>query len=105
MINKKDNMGKRVFIRGAFLCTALMVLLGATYARRQEPAKEQEATSAEVPVKSLELTRAVRPWEFLPAVGMRAGLLGNEAGRMEAWVYPLKILRDFHLEFHVDGRT
>lgn len=105
VINKKDNMGKRVFIRGAFLCTALMVLLGATYARRQEPAKEQEATSAEVPVKSLELTRAVRPWEFLPAVGMRAGLLGNEAGRMEAWVYPLKILRDFHLEFHVDGRT
>jgi glycogen debranching enzyme len=24
---------------------------------------------------------------------------------MEAWVYPLKILRDFHLRFHVDGRT
>ncbi|MGC1620622.1 MAG: hypothetical protein WA765_19190 [Candidatus Acidiferrum sp.] len=36
---------------------------------------------------------------------MRAGLLGNEAGRMEAWVYPLKILRDFHLKFHVDGRS
>ncbi len=32
-------------------------------------------------------------------------MLGNEAGRMEAWVYPLKILRDFHLRFHVDGRT
>jgi glycogen debranching enzyme len=54
---------------------------------------------------SLELTRPVRPWEFLSAVGTRAGLLGNEAGRMEAWVYPLKILRDFHLNFHVDGRT
>ncbi len=24
---------------------------------------------------------------------------------MEAWVYPLKIFRDFHLKFHVDGRT
>ncbi len=24
---------------------------------------------------------------------------------MEAWVYPLKIFRDFHLNFHVDGRT
>ena len=54
---------------------------------------------------SLELSRAVRPWEFLSAVGQRAGLLGNEAGRMEAWVYPLKILRDFHLKFHVDGRA
>ena len=27
-----------------------------------------------------ELTRAVRPWEFLPAMGTRAGLLGNECG-------------------------
>ncbi|MGC2170465.1 MAG: amylo-alpha-1,6-glucosidase [Candidatus Sulfotelmatobacter sp.] len=24
---------------------------------------------------------------------------------MEAWVYPLKILRDFHLRFHIDGAT
>ena len=54
---------------------------------------------------SLELSRPVRPWEFLSALGMRAGLLGNEAGRMEAWVYPLKIFRDFHLKFHVEGRA
>jgi glycogen debranching enzyme len=31
-------------------------------------------------------------------------LFGNEAGRFEAWVYPLKILRDFHLRFHVGDR-
>jgi glycogen debranching enzyme len=55
--------------------------------------------------KTLELSRAVRPWEFLPITGMRAGLLGNESGQMEAWVYPLKILREFHLEFHTEGRN
>jgi glycogen debranching enzyme len=38
-------------------------------------------------------------------VGTRAGLLGNERGTLEAWVYPLKILRDFHLRFHVAGAT
>src|SRR5207253_7323592 len=54
---------------------------------------------------SLELSRPVRSWEFLPAVGTRAGLFGNEAGRLEAWVYPLKIFRDFHLLFHTDGRV
>jgi glycogen debranching enzyme len=43
--------------------------------------------------------------EFLPVTGMRAGLLGNESGRMEAWVYPLKILREFHLKFHTEGRV
>src|SRR5713226_6689735 len=55
--------------------------------------------------RDLELSRAVRPWEFLPVTGTRAGLLGNESGRMEAWVYPLKILREFHLKFHTEGRV
>jgi glycogen debranching enzyme len=53
----------------------------------------------------LSLSRPVRPWEFLSTVGTRAGMFGNEVGNFEAWVYPLKILRDFHLVFHVDGRA
>jgi len=56
------------------------------------------------PERALELARAARPWEFLSATGQRAALFGNEAGQMEAWVYPLKLLRDFHLVFHVDGK-
>jgi len=61
--------------------------------------------SVPAPPSSPELSRAVRTWEFLPVVGTRAGLFGNEAGRFEAWVYPLKIFRDFHLTFHVDDRA
>lgn len=53
----------------------------------------------------LELSRTVRAWEFLPVTGTRAALLGNEAGHMEAWVYPLKIFREFHLKFHTEGRV
>jgi glycogen debranching enzyme len=53
----------------------------------------------------MELSRTVRPWEFLPVTGTRAALLGNESGRMEAWVYPLKILREFHLKFLTGGRV
>lgn len=56
---------------------------------------------AQQAVPSPELSRTVRTWEFLPVVGNRAGLFGNEAGQFEAWVYPLKIFRDFHLTFHV----
>jgi len=55
--------------------------------------------------QSLELTRTIRTWEFLPVVGTRAGLFGNESGRVEAWVYPLKIFREFHLTFHVGDRA
>ncbi|PYX33269.1 MAG: hypothetical protein DMG80_06595 [Acidobacteria bacterium] len=62
------------------------------------------AVSAERP-PSLELSRPVRSWEFLPVVGMQAALFGNESGQMEGWVYPLKIFRNFHLTFHVEGRA
>lgn len=54
---------------------------------------------------ALELTRTVRSWEFLPVVGTRAGLFGDETGRFEAWVYPLKIFRGLHLTFHVGDRA
>src|SRR6267378_7816600 len=63
------------------------------------------AAPGEQRAHTLELSRPVRTWEFLSAVGTRAGLFGNEAGRMEAWVYPLKLLRDFHLRFHTEGRV
>src|SRR5262252_9224077 len=54
--------------------------------------------------KKLEITRPARPWEFLASVGRRAGLLGSESGRVEAWVYPLKILRDLQLTILTEGR-
>ena len=54
---------------------------------------------------NLELSRSARPWEFFCATGTRAGLFGNETGNLEAWVYPLKIFRNFHMRFLTDGRT
>jgi glycogen debranching enzyme len=56
-------------------------------------------------MRPLELLRPIRSWEFLPVAGTRAGLLGDETGRLEAWVYPLKIFRQFHLRFLVGGRA
>ncbi len=32
-------------------------------------------------------------------------LSGKESGQLEAWVYPLKILRNFRLVFHTEGQT
>ena len=50
---------------------------------------------------ALTLTRAARSWQFLDAVGPHAGLLGREDGSFEAWIYPLKLFRDFQLRFRV----
>jgi len=80
------------------MCAAVTLIIGigaSACLGQQAPEKPRD----------LELSRAVRPWEFLPITGTRAGLLGNESGRMEAWVYPLKIFRDFHLKFHTEGRA
>lgn len=55
------------------------------------------------PGQPLELSRTVRPWEFVSALGPHAAILGHEQGTLEAWVYPLKIVSDFHLRFHTEG--
>lgn len=57
------------------------------------------------PVGYPSISRPVRSWEFLPVVGQKAAILGNESGRLEAWVYPIKLFRDFTLIFHADGRS
>lgn len=63
------------------------------------------AVAAEPPKSSLELSRPIRSWEFLPVVGTRAALFGTETGRFEAWVYPLKLFRNFHFNFLVGGQV
>ena len=80
---------------GASIVAAVILGIGVTAGWSQQMQEKPH---------NLELSRAVRPWEFLPVTGTRAGLLGDESGRMEAWVYPLKIFREFHLKFHTEGR-
>ena len=50
---------------------------------------------------AMTLTHSARNWQFLNAVGPHAGLLGREDGSFEAWIYPLKLFRDFQLRFRV----
>ena len=68
-------------------------------------AASQQPLSVDLPrsSSSLELVRPTRPWEFMSTLGTRSGLLGQENGDFEAWVYPLKLLRNFHLRFRIDG--
>jgi len=56
-------------------------------------------------IKPLLIQRPVRSWEFLCAVGKRSAIFGNESGRVEAWVYPMKLFREFHVTIHHDGKA
>jgi glycogen debranching enzyme len=84
---------------------ALLLIISALPVFALQAAQTAPAPPAAEPSPRLELSRPVRLWEFLDAVGPRAGLLGAENGTVEAWVYPLKIFRDFRLVFHFRDRT
>jgi glycogen debranching enzyme len=80
----------------------LCLILAAAFFFLSAPVRAQDARPAQ---HQLELSRPIRPWEFLPLTGTRAALFGNESGQMEAWIYPLKLLRDFKLVFHEGDRA
>src|SRR5439155_3761404 len=51
----------------------------------------------------LELERRTQSGSFWDVVGRKSAVLGYENSRLEAWVYPLKILDDFKLAFRLEG--
>jgi glycogen debranching enzyme len=43
-----------------------------------------------------------QPEKYIDSTGRRAAILGHEDGTFEAWIYPIKVLRDFRLSVYVD---
>ncbi|MCH8948338.1 MAG: hypothetical protein IH789_12060, partial [Acidobacteria bacterium] len=105
MLHSRIGIPACVFLLSFCALPELLAEPGESTAAVGPPIAQTNAQAQPAPPRTLELSRAVRPWEFLSAVGTRAALFGREDGRLEAWVYPLKILRDFSLTFHVGGRA
>jgi hypothetical protein len=68
-------------------------------ARAQAPAAPPVVPRFARDASPIALRGPARPDRYLEASGRRAALLGREDGSFEAWVYPLKVLHDFHLSF------
>ena len=84
------------------LPVGLLLLTAAGLSPHQK--LSEEAAGAAPARQEPSLSRPARTWEFLATVGKKASLLGDESGTVEAWVYPLKILRDLRLTILTDGR-
>ncbi|MCD9184903.1 MAG: hypothetical protein LUM44_00605 [Pyrinomonadaceae bacterium] len=56
-----------------------------------------------LPKSRLELSRRTQNGSFYDVIGRKSAAFGYEHRNMEAWVYPLKILDDFALEFQIEG--
>ncbi len=85
------------WLRGLRTLAATLVLVSALLCAL--PLASQDST------RLPQISHAVRSGGFVSAVGPRAALLGKEDGGFEAWVYPLKIVRDLRVRFHIDGRV
>ena len=57
----------------------------------------------ELPESGLTWRDAAHPLRFFDATGRRAGVFGKQTGHFEAWIYPIKVLHGFRLEFHQEG--
>lgn len=51
----------------------------------------------------LMLTRRTQNGSFYDVIGRKSAAFGYEHRNMEAWVYPIKILDDFALDFQIEG--
>jgi hypothetical protein len=82
---------------------AWLVLVLALAAAVGRPLPAQNISKFALDPSPLEFSGKVNHWRLVKAVGERAGVWGFENGRLEGWVYPLKIFRDFHLDFQLEG--
>src|ERR1051326_3322089 len=82
------------------------LLVSSTLAFAQEtPAPNLPAfvTHFSLPTSGLEWREAVTPTKYWDATGRRAAAFGRQDGKFEAWVWPIKVLHGFRLEFRQDG--
>jgi len=50
----------------------------------------------------LEWTETANPNHYFDAIGQKGAVLGRQDGRFEAWIWPIKVLHGFRLEFQLD---
>jgi glycogen debranching enzyme len=88
-------------IRRRFLFCLLFSVLFLTETMAQSD--NQFIPKKVLPQSRLKLARRTQNGSFYDVIGRKAAAFGYEHRNMEAWVYPLKILDDFALEFQVEG--
>lgn len=68
------------------------------------PAAAQSAQLTEtLPESGLALRTPAQPGKYFDATGRKAAVFGTQNGQFEAWIYPIKLLHGFRLEFQQEG--
>jgi glycogen debranching enzyme len=88
----------------AALCLLfLLTPTAAAHTRAQASAATGLVPKFPLKTSGLRLERRTRPGAFLDVLGRKSAAFGYEHGRLEAWAYPLQILDQLELSFHLEG--
>jgi hypothetical protein len=64
---------------------------------------QDAAKTTALPESGLVLRNAPDPLRFFDVTGRKAAVFGRQTGQFEAWIYPIKLLHNFRLEFQQEG--
>ena len=67
-------------------------------------AQEQKAP-INLPESGLVLRGSPQPLRFFDVTGRKAAVFGKQNGQFEAWIYPVKLLHSFRLQFQQEGQV
>jgi len=81
----------------------LLLLICCGQTSSAQPPAIQLPAKFPLPENPIALTRAARPRVYFDAIGRRAGLLGNETGHFESWIFPIKLFHDAQFSVQVEG--
>src|SRR5512146_1422930 len=56
-----------------------------------------------LPDSGLKWEETASTTRYIDAIGRRAAVFGKQDGKFEAWLWPIKVLHGFHLEFKLDN--
>jgi glycogen debranching enzyme len=81
----------------------LAVFAAVPRLRAQQPAAPQGIPRFALPASGAAWRSTAFSRKYFDVTGHRSAVLGWQNGRFEAWLYPIKVLQDFHLEFQLQG--
>lgn len=82
---------------------SLAALVSTGFATAQQAPAPPGIPRFELPASGLEWKAPAHPLRFFDATARRAGVFGKQTGHFEAWIYPIKLLHGFRVEFQQAG--
>ncbi|HXJ07031.1 MAG TPA: GH116 family glycosyl hydrolase [Candidatus Acidoferrum sp.] len=92
-----------VFLRRTEISGCALLIAGIFFCPNSIAAQEHRLSS-NLSESGVVLRDSPQPLRFFDATGRKAAVFGRQDGQFEAWIYAIKLLHNFRLEFQQEGQ-